>query len=493
MDHGIKHARVFASAVPQARRRNRIKCRMRSAFFMMLCFAAIMLFSGCEDILFLKDLKEIAGIGSGRMVVRFNENEIKRGDPAIDHGWVVTGIPMPQYLDFYIENAGIKELDNCTVFIEPESPDYSISQPPYMLSIPSGQTDYFQLRFSPGTGDKSATVRITSSDPSGDFTFKLKGRGVGWVAASPVNATAALDIAVRGDYAYIASDASGISIMDIRDPTNPVWINNITPPGTFATSVAIYDRYLLAGYVLSAPPSPVEFFMKWDIGVHPEAPAFAGSLTSEDLPDGVTDIAVKNDYAYAVSQHFELYIIDVSPATPQKRATYEHSDNTALGSGVAVSGNFAYATFTGMNAPMNRVAIVDISTPASPQGVSEATLTDSGNKIGLYGSHVYVTTFTGGSELIDASDPYSPQPCSPFGTSMGSGILVSYPYAYIGGVASFGIQLVDISTPDAPYEIPSGFMNCANNGSEVTGIAKKGDYLFATSLEGFMHVFFAPK
>jgi hypothetical protein len=51
------------------------------------------------------------------------------------------------------------------------------------------------------------------------------------------------DVAVRGNYAYLAKGAAGIQVMDISNPASPVPVLTFTTP-TPARQLAVYRQYV---------------------------------------------------------------------------------------------------------------------------------------------------------------------------------------------------------------------------------------------------------
>ncbi len=82
----------------------------------------------------------------------------------------------------------------------------------------------------------------------------------------------ALDIAVKGDYAYIVAKQEGLLVVNIADPLNPEWVYSHETTG-WAQSVATNDNYLAVG---SGGGGAYLF----DIGETPEKPKLLERVTS---------------------------------------------------------------------------------------------------------------------------------------------------------------------------------------------------------------------
>ncbi|HCP31912.1 TPA: hypothetical protein DIT45_01465, partial [Candidatus Acetothermia bacterium] len=156
------------------------------------------------------------------------------------------------------------------------------------------------------------------------------------------------DVAVVGNYAYLAVEGDGLHIIDVSDLANPTEI------GSYDTSGYIYGVAMAGGcaYVadgglriidVSDPASPLE------VGFY-------------DTPGVAYDVAVAGNYAYIANRNEGLRIIDVSdPASPLEVSFY---DTPGDARDVVVVVDYAYVADGG-----NGLVIIDVSNPASPTEV----------------------------------------------------------------------------------------------------------------------------
>jgi hypothetical protein len=256
--------------------------------------------------------------------------------------------------------------------------------------------------------------------------------------------SAAYEITISGNYAYVRGKAGRLQIIDVTDPGNP----------TFKSSYEIHSelgcpnsRTIVSGnYAYLGAGEPGLRII--DIS-DPSNPTFKGSYnTTSDAGK----IALSGNYAYVPVGELGLQIIDISDPT---NPTFKGSCKTP-GSAyeVAVSGNYAYVIVYNITNEKFNLLIVDISDPSNPgwRGLYE-TLNDQFQELTISGNYAYVITATSGLQIIDISDPSNPTLKSSYYMYVTYGITLSGNYAYV--VGRFGLFTMDISDPSNPTIIES--------------------------------------
>ncbi|MFQ5879413.1 MAG: carboxypeptidase regulatory-like domain-containing protein [Dehalococcoidia bacterium] len=188
---------------------------------------------------------------------------------------------------------------------------------------------------------------------------------VGTLGGGPRDAR---DVFVSGGFAYVADFQSGLRIVDVSDPTDPVEVGLLDTPdtayGVFVSADLVFVADQDSGLRvvdLSTPSAPVEvgldtFGLAWDVFVSgdlaflpagvgglrivdvstPSAPVEAGSLA---LPSDALDVFVAGGLAY-VADAAGLRIVDVfTPTAPVGMSFLDAPDRT---SAVFVSGDLVY-------------------------------------------------------------------------------------------------------------------------------------------------------
>jgi hypothetical protein len=256
----------------------------------------------------------------------------------------------------------------------------------------------------------------------------------------------AWDVAVSGNYAYVADGSSGLQVIDISDPTSPSFAGTYYTPGG-AVGVAISGDYAFVADQNAG-------LQVIDIS-DPTTPSLAGSY---DTPGNAKDVAISGDYAFVADYSAGLVVIDISdPTTPSLAGSYDTPGNSF---DVAVSGDFACVAdqFSGLR-------VIDISDPTNPSPVgSYAAGTAYG--VAISGDYVYVADYTLGLLVIDIGYLTTPSLVGSYATSDHAwDVTLSGDFAYVADGSS-GLQVIDISDATSPslagsYDTPQNALGGA--------------------------------
>jgi hypothetical protein len=154
------------------------------------------------------------------------------------------------------------------------------------------------------------------------------------------------NLAVQGNYLYAAIGGYGrnLLILDVGDPAAPTRAGSFETDGT-PSNVAVSGNF---AYVAQIGADLTVL----DVS-NPTTPRRVGGY--ETRANGLT---VVGNYAY-LAYYFGLEILDVSnPAAPVRAGVYQ---TPGFGTAVAVTGNIAYLTD-----PVDGLQIIDVSKPAEP-------------------------------------------------------------------------------------------------------------------------------
>jgi hypothetical protein len=271
------------------------------------------------------------------------------------------------------------------------------------------------------------------------------------------------DVAVDGDYAYLAAADAGLRVVDISDPTRPVEVGfdespgdafGITVAGGYAYVVDITDRLRIFDVSDPAHPTPR--------GV------FRPSLSDRSQSVAVTSAPGKT-YAYA-GYRYHLYVVDVTdPDSPSELGNY-----ATRATDVAADGSLAYVT-----AGDDGLLVIDASEPLTPTLVDTLDTPGSAMEVVLAGNQAYVADGTGGLRVIDIADPGNlaedgslPTPDSAMDVALlGEQALVA--------CGERGLRVINVSAPASPaekgaYDPPTAARSVAISGT----YAYVGDYYY---------------
>lgn len=187
------------------------------------------------------------------------------------------------------------------------------------------------------------------------------------------------DIAVSGDYAFIAKNAEGLGVIDISDPEAPLEVAEVS----------------LAGYVV--------------------------------------DVHVDGVYAYVSARSGGMHVVDISdPLAPTQIGNLPAIREVYS---VVTAENYAYVgdEYTGYT--REKLRAVDISDPTLPVEVGVLSLgtNDDLRSMVRRGSTLYVAIGSGGVAVIDVSIPSAPQHVGDIQLRSASGVCADGGYLYVAG------------------------------------------------------------
>jgi len=264
----------------------------------------------------------------------------------------------------------------------------------------------------------------------------------------------ATGVALAGDYAYVADNASGLQVVDISDPTNPVLAGNYDTPN-YAHDVAIAGDYAF----VADRDSGLQIIDVSD----PTNPSWAGGY---DAPTYIYGVTLAGNRAYLAAHDGGLVVLDISdPTNPVWVGSY---DTSGYSQDVAIAGDYAYVADGSSG-----LQVIDISDPANPVSVGSHDTPGYANAVVISGDYAYVSDSSGGLQVVDINDPTTPVLAGSCGTTNdASGVAVAGDRAYLA-VGSAGLQVVDISDPADP--VSAGIHDTQ---SFAYGVAAEGDHAY---------------
>ena len=265
----------------------------------------------------------------------------------------------------------------------------------------------------------------------------------------------ARDVAILGNYAYVANAGSALQVIDISDPQNPQTVGSVE--GTDARGVTISGMY---AYVTdgSVGLKVIDIANSYD-------PQIVGEV---ELSGQVEGIDVSGTYAYVADGNFGLQVVDIT--NPQDPQVVGNLGGAGVRD-VTISGTYAYV------AAGTLLYVFDISNPLAPLEM-DAIHASNPWGVAVSGTNVYVAAGAG-LRVIDVSDPLNIEVVGVLDTpGSARGVAVDGTYAYIADYDS-GLQVIDITNPENPqivgYVITPG---------EAQGVAVSGTHAYIA--DGFL-------
>jgi hypothetical protein len=237
-------------------------------------------------------------------------------------------------------------------------------------------------------------------------------------------------IAVSGNYAYIAdSSGSSLRVIDVSSPSSPYEVGRLHTPDSCIDIAIRGDYAYVAGYEeglfiidISNPLSPSE-------------------VSVYDTPERAWGIEVSGDYAYVADQEGGLRIIDISnPELPREVGSYEPMLSAR---DVVIKGDYAFVSDWESN-----LLIINISNPTAPVVTYTFPVSTSGApRIALLGSYLYVPNCSSALQIFDISNPAIPLEVGSFNTPFVWTIAVDRSNVYLTIADDFitGLNIVDLN------------------------------------------------
>lgn len=240
------------------------------------------------------------------------------------------------------------------------------------------------------------------------------------------------DIAISGNYLYVAAHNRGIVVLDKSDPENLTFVGETEVMDEIVT-IEVQGDYAFCGGKLSG-------FHVIDIST----PTSPNRVAFATMYGGMCDIKVEGDYVYIFRGLGGLRIADISdPTTPELlgelTSTSRFVEGEVLGDCLAVA-----SENTG-------ITIVDISDPNTPTSVSSYPAPTSGaiNGIVRNGNTLYAAASNYGVIAIDITTPTSPEYIDHYPTSITTVLRVEYGNNLVYFSTPEGLQVIDVTTdPD---------------------------------------------
>lgn len=266
----------------------------------------------------------------------------------------------------------------------------------------------------------------------------------------------ARDLSVAGDYAYVADGKSGLQVIDVRDPSAPALVAQVAVSNE-ANGIGLTGRQAL---VVDSPRG----IQIVDVE-EPEVPVWIERVAAGGSP---WSVAVEGQLAYVAGYDGVLSVIDLStpgPSGPQRVVETEGEIRS-----LTRDGDRAYVLTTG------RLDVMDVSVPGAPVTVGHVETDPEVHKVAAAGD-VAVLATPDAIEIVDIRQPRSPTIASRVeGLGWVQGVAVAGHFAYVTGRFS-PLRVIDVSDPYAPQMRGSVF-----TGALPYAVTVHGNHAYVTGI-----------
>jgi hypothetical protein len=255
---------------------------------------------------------------------------------------------------------------------------------------------------------------------------------------------------VNGNFVYIGNESDGLRVIDISDPLNPFMIPKAANNGNDSEGVYVYDDIV---YLADGDGGGIKRFT-----IDPFNPYIISSMGNQvEVPDSTQlDVFVLDGIVYVATWYGGLSIFDFSeepnpcptPGYPYKRGGWNEGSNPGHSDNVD---------------NLRRVYVArDSNNPTSS-------------------AYAYLPANTGGLKIVNVDEPCNPVLVGCYDTTgIATGIFVNYPYAYVAD-GTKGLKVINIEDPTKPY-LAGSFQTTGR----AFDIGIKDDYVFVVDLNGLV-------
>lgn len=224
-------------------------------------------------------------------------------------------------------------------------------------------------------------------------------------------------------------ESSLIRVLDVSDPADPKELGSLRMPWSWSGAL-VTARHAGLSLVLDAARGLRVLDLRETFR--------ADELAAFWPPRGLREIELRGELALGADAEGSLRTFDVGD--PQRMREIGRLEGDYLGA-LAWSGDHAYVL-----TPFDRIKIIDVSEPASPQERGVFTNIPSPRELRAEGARLYVLA-RHGLWALDISDPLRPKILGELPLEEGRGLALRGQHAYVAGVR--GIDVVDVSDPGA--------------------------------------------
>ena len=276
---------------------------------------------------------------------------------------------------------------------------------------------------------------------------------------------AAYDVAISGEFAFLAAHSWGMRIIDIGDPTALVEVGRFPSPG-IARRVTVGDGFAFLSEGPTFPPQSPVGIRILDVSV-PEVPV---EVAFVETGSSYTHVEVSGSTAFLSAGRSGLRILDVTnPGAPSEIGVYDPPDRA-----LKVDADHGIAAVV---TELEGLRIVDLTDPSSPTEIAHLDDSDQVWGVTMSDGLAYLADLDGNLRIIDLGTPSEPREVGRHASDYSDGtayqVAIAGDFAYV--IHDRGLKVVDVSRPESPV----GLGSCLTPVSP-TGIAVSGGYAYVS-------------
>lgn len=271
-------------------------------------------------------------------------------------------------------------------------------------------------------------------------------------------------LTVTGNVAVLSVTGYGLYTIDVSSPQLPVLIGEC-----LLDSSCVYNHEVVNG--IAVLPS-------WDNGIYTidiSTPSSPSEVQHIPLPNALEEVRVSDGIAYFTDRQSGIHVLDVtSPDNPIRLCSFETPDeprDISLGEDLLLIAD----RFGGMR-------IVDVSNPSFPEEVGSYEGMDEVYSVHKHGSYALISGYPDGYlDVIDISDPTNPLLAASYVNGIPSEIVVSNGILYI--TTWRGLEIFDFTDPLNMVEL-----GVCSSPKYARDFALHNDYAFIADAHYGLHI-----
>ena len=274
-----------------------------------------------------------------------------------------------------------------------------------------------------------------------------------------------IGVDVEGDLACVAARESGMYVVDISDPTNPVEVGHWRhSQNCYSVDIDGDSAYLASDYGLRI--------------IDISDPANPTQVRSYHTPCSAIGVTKVGDYVHVCTWTAGLCVYDISDSL---NLSYVGRCETDSARTVAITGGYAYV------ADQGDMQVIDIHDPSSPFRLGSVPSHSYDEGVHEFGLH-YICMADGTTlRFVDVRDPDSPVEVSHYDQAgWAFDVDIVGRYAYVA-VSRNGLCVMDVSDPSDPIQV-GHYDPQLGAGASWQTVKKQGNYEYVADYHSGLHV-----